>query len=492
MLISLPELRKKLEAQNKKVVLCHGVFDVLHLGHIHLLEKAKSYGDILVVSLSPDRYVKKGPNRPIFNQALRAKVVSALSVVDYVLVNDAPAALDILEAIQPDVYCKGESTSVCWRLTQEKEFVESYGGSVIYVDTLDESDGPLSSSRIINKLLPEHSNLLADAINKAKASISLEKLEDYFERISKLKIVVVGEYILDEYIIGRALARSSKEMVVPLAYKSKNLYLGGAAIIAANLSQFSDNVSLLTISDIDDIFIDMEMPSNVNLIKCPQVTIRKTRHVESGTRRKVAEMVYMDGGISDFCERELLSQLDELLPDCDIVICADYGYGLFTRRIQDKIEAESNFLTVMSQVNSANYGFSLITKWHSPDYVVMDEKELRLAAHDQSGVLEDILCNIAQELVTPLACVTMGHSGCIIRDSKDVYYTVPPFPCPVVDTMGAGDAFLAITTPFAHLGLPPNVIGLIGNAYGAMKVGIFGNEPVDPFEFNKFLRSLWA
>ena len=93
--------------KNKKIVLCHGVFDLLHIGHIKYFENAKTAGDILVVTVTPDRYVNKGPNRPAFPEKLRCEAIAALAVVDYVALNEWPTAVETIQILKPDIYAKG-------------------------------------------------------------------------------------------------------------------------------------------------------------------------------------------------------------------------------------------------------------------------------------------------------------------------------------------------------------------------------------------------
>src|SRR5476649_2217598 len=96
-----------LRAQKKKIVQCHGTFDLIHPGHIYHLEEARSYGDLLVVTITAEKYVNKGPGRPYFNDALRAKSMAALGCVDYVILVPFPAAIEAIACVRPHVYCKG-------------------------------------------------------------------------------------------------------------------------------------------------------------------------------------------------------------------------------------------------------------------------------------------------------------------------------------------------------------------------------------------------
>lgn len=99
---------KKLKALGKKVVLCHGCFDLMHPGHIKYFQAAKKMGDVLMVTVTADAYVDKGPGRPVFNQQLRAESIAALECVDYVAINNWPTAQELLELLRPDIYVKGQ------------------------------------------------------------------------------------------------------------------------------------------------------------------------------------------------------------------------------------------------------------------------------------------------------------------------------------------------------------------------------------------------
>ena len=110
-LLDLDELSKKvqiLRSEGKKTVHCHGCFDLMHPGHIKYFQAAKSMGDILLVTVTPDKYVDKGPGRPVFNQILRAESIAALECVDYVAINKWPTAEETLRLLRPDIYVKGQ------------------------------------------------------------------------------------------------------------------------------------------------------------------------------------------------------------------------------------------------------------------------------------------------------------------------------------------------------------------------------------------------
>lgn len=99
---------KVLKEAGKKIVHCHGCFDLMHPGHIKYFQAAKKMGDILAVTVTPDIYVDKGPSRPVFNQGLRAEFIAALGCVDYVAINKWPTAEETLRFLRPDIYVKGQ------------------------------------------------------------------------------------------------------------------------------------------------------------------------------------------------------------------------------------------------------------------------------------------------------------------------------------------------------------------------------------------------
>jgi len=110
-ILDLDELAEKLselKSQGKKIVHCHGCFDMMHPGHIKYFQASKKMGDILVVTLTPDQFVDKGPDRPVFGQDLRAESIAALECVDYVAVNRWPTAEETLRLLLPDYYVKGQ------------------------------------------------------------------------------------------------------------------------------------------------------------------------------------------------------------------------------------------------------------------------------------------------------------------------------------------------------------------------------------------------
>ena len=146
---------RQLRADGKRVVLCHGTFDLMHTGHIRYLQRAKQEGDVLLVTVTGDAYVNKGPGRPVFNEQLRAENLAALACVDFVAINHAVTAVEALHDIQPGIYAKGSDyrshgDDVTGNIAREQEAVEAHGGHIFYTDEIT-----FSSSNLLN----EHFNV---------------------------------------------------------------------------------------------------------------------------------------------------------------------------------------------------------------------------------------------------------------------------------------------------------------------------------------------
>jgi rfaE bifunctional protein nucleotidyltransferase chain/domain len=98
----------KLKAAGRRIVLCHGCFDLVHPGHILHFQAARDMGDVLAVTITPDEFVNKGPGRPLFGAKLRLRSVAALECVDFAAVNRWPDPVETIKLLRPDIYVKGQ------------------------------------------------------------------------------------------------------------------------------------------------------------------------------------------------------------------------------------------------------------------------------------------------------------------------------------------------------------------------------------------------
>ena len=136
--------------EGKQIVQCHGVFDLMHPGHVRHFEAARAQGDVLVVTVTPDRFVNKGPGRPVFNERLRAESVAALGSVAYVAITESASAEDVIRLLRPSVYVKGSDYAdakddLTGKIAVERRTVEEVGGRVHFTTEIT-----FSSSNLLN------------------------------------------------------------------------------------------------------------------------------------------------------------------------------------------------------------------------------------------------------------------------------------------------------------------------------------------------------
>jgi bifunctional ADP-heptose synthase (sugar kinase/adenylyltransferase) len=255
-------------------------------------------------------------------------------------------------------------------------------------------------------------------------------------------VLVLGDGIIDEYVYVRPQGKSPKENIISNRVLHSERFSGGTWAAAAHVKGFVKAVEVQTAS----------------------TTTVKRRYVETGYIRKLFETHQEEAGEQ------------EVAPDpagFDLCVVADFGHGCVTQGLIERLTASKAFLAVNAQTNSANHGFNLITKYPRADYVVIDELEARLAAHDRDSSIEDVILKLGFKRII----VTLGPHGAIGYDGQ--FHREKGNKGLVVDTMGAGDAFFCVTAPFAAAGASMPELLQIGNAAGAIKCSVVGHrQPV--------------
>jgi len=199
---SLAKIVADLKKKGKKVVLCHGVFDIVHLGHIRHFNQAKEQGDVLITSVTEDKFVKRGPGRPYFNDRLRAEQLASLAMTDYVSIVEAPTATEFIRKVRPDVYAKGpdykaKDKDVTGKILEEEEAIKSVGGRLFFTD-----DITFSSSKLINDYLDAYPPRTVKYLKAMAKRYSIDYIIGSLEGLKKLKVLVIGDTIVDEYMLA--------------------------------------------------------------------------------------------------------------------------------------------------------------------------------------------------------------------------------------------------------------------------------------------------
>lgn len=493
----LKALAESARNSGKKIVLCHGVFDVIHLGHVRHLQTARAEGDVLVATVTADAHVNKGPGRPIFPHHLRAEMLAALDIVDWVAVNNAPSAIPSIEAIRPDAYVKGgeyqvADDDVTGKIRQEQAAVESYGGRIVFTH-----DITFSSSNIINRYLDIHDPELREYLSTAGRGGALQRINDLVKRVENYRVVLVGDSIIDEYVYVSALGKPSKEHMVSTLYEDRELFAGGVIAAANHVAGFCREVEVVTAlggNDSHEAVVREGLRPNVTLHAVRvegRPTTRKTRFLSD--LRKLFEIYTMDD--TPF-ESSVRAEVDRLVRErcagADVTIVTDFGHGMIAGSTVKAMRDSAKFIAVNAQTNSGNQGFNLVTKYSHADYVCIDAPEARLAVTDKFSDIEAVITDgLAARIDCKNFIITNGAHGCFayVGGGKPIH--VPAFTKTVVDTIGAGDAFFAVTSPLVAAGGSIEDVAIVGNATGAIKVGIVGHRNfVDRPPVLKYLTAL--
>ena len=485
-------------SDGKKIVHCHGVFDLLHIGHIRYFEQARRMGDILAVTITPDRYVDKGQHRPAFTETLRAEAVASLGFVDYVAINKWPTSEETLRLLRPDFYVKGSefkniSSDMTGKIAKEEKVVREIGATLAFTE-----DIIFSSTNLINRYLSN----LPDEINKYlelfRNRYSLDQVLQILDKMSSLNVLVIGDTILDDYQYCQPIGKSSKDPALVVKYESHDLFAGGVLAVANHVANFANKVQLVTVlgeQDSQGDFIRSQLHPNVSpyfLIQPNAPTLIKRRFVDGYSLNKLFEVYIIDdSGLPSEKNIDLCQWLRDQLPEYDLVIAADFGHGAISKDIVRTLTGKARFLAVNTQANAGNRGLHTLTRYHRADYACIAEHELRLETRDQKSDIRPLMDLIMQKLGCSQFVVTLGKKGCAVCDENGRFVKVPAFAQTVIDRIGAGDAFLSVTSLASFQGAPNEVLGFIGNVVGALAVEMLGNQkPIDKLSVQKNIASL--
>ena len=470
------------QADGKVVVHCHGVFDLLHIGHIRHFEQAKELGDLLVVTVTPDRHVNKGPGRPVFSEELRAEAIASLNCVDYVAINRWATATETIQHLRPNLYVKGPDyremdEDRTGGIALEEATIKSVGGQLALTD-----DITFSASNLINRRLPVFPKEVSEYL--AGFSYPSGEVLQYLEGAQALKVLVVGETIIDEYLYCQALGKSGKEPVLAARHDHSEKFAGGIVPVANHVAAFCDKVGLVTFlggTDSQEEFVREKLESKIEkmflYMEDGSPTIVKQRFVEMYPFQKLFELYVMDDNEQRPTETEMLClRLKEELPKYDVVIVTDYGHGMIGPETVEVLCSQARFLAVNTQVNAGNRGYNTVSKYHRADYLCVSENEIRLEARSRRRDLRDIVLEIAEKLSCERMVITRGESGCLCYGESEGFFEVPAVAVRVVDRIGAGDAVFAVTALCVAQAAPIEIVGLVGNAAGAEAVATVGHR----------------
>jgi rfaE bifunctional protein kinase chain/domain/rfaE bifunctional protein nucleotidyltransferase chain/domain len=496
-LFNLESLKKKINKdknKGKKIVLCHGVFDLVHIGHLKHFESAKKFGDILVVTITEDKFINKGPGRPVFNSQFRAELISSFEVVDYVAISNDKDATQVIKTLKPDIYCKGQEykkldDDVTGNINREIKSVKSVGGQVRFTN-----DIIFSSSNLINSstnLIPDDKRNTLQNIRK----YSIENINKLLLKIQKLKVLVIGEAIIDQYQFCSAIGKSGKEpMLVFKSIKEEN-FAGGVLAIAQNISDYCSEVKVLSYLGEKleyKEFIRNKLSRNISfeyVKKKKSSTIIKKRYVDNLSNTKLFGIYNInDNNLDKNEENSFIKLLNKNINKYDLVLVSDYSHGLITEKIAKIICKKSNFLSLNAQINSSSIGYHTLSRYQKIDLLVINEGELRQEFRDKKSNVKFLIKKLSQLNKVKIIVVTQGREGSILFNNNKFYYC-PAFADKIIDKVGAGDSMLSIMSIFAKTNKDHNLNLIAGSLAAADTIKNISNS--SSFTKKKFLKNIF-
>lgn len=474
--------------RDRKVIMCHGTFDIVHPGHVRHLLYAKSKGDILVASLTADAHIVKANFRPFVPQGLRAFNLAALEVVDFVVIDNDPTPIRNISVIQPDYFAKGYEYTrdgLHPRTAEEKAAVESYGGEIIFTP----GDIVYSSSKIIEAEPPAIATEKLMALLDAEG-LDFDSLRASLDKFAGVRVHVVGDTIIDSYTYTVMIGGMTKTPTMSVRFDKRADYVGGAGIVAKHLKSAGADVTFSTVLG-DDALAEFALGDLAEAgVKClPTIDSTRPTTCKNSIVAAGYNLLKVDTLDNRSISERILGILSEQVSNtaADIVVFSDFRHGIFNRatipRLTDAIPA-GVFRVADSQVASR---WGNILEFRKFDLITPNEREARFALGDQDSVIRPLGLELYRQSGCKTLILKLGERGLLTYRSipakvEDVraFFTIDSFAGHVVDPVGSGDALLAYAALSMFTSKSSVIASVLGSLAAAVECEREGNVPVRP------------
>lgn len=470
----------------KRIIMCHGVFDVVHPGHLRHLVYAKSKADLLVASITSDRHIDKGKYRPHVPHDLRALNLAALEAVDFVVIDTNASPLANIAAIKPDFFAKGYeyvASGMPQKTAAEAEVVAGYGGEMIFTP----GDIVYSSSKLID-MAPPSIKLEKLLAVMDRFGLKFDDLRRAVDALGGRRVHVVGDTIVDSHTETTLIGGQTKTPTLSVRLDQRRDFIGGAAIVAGHIAATGAKVTFSTVLG-DDPFRDFVLRELQRFgVDCDPVidktrpTTNKNAIITDGYRLLKIDTVD-NRTISNEVLDRLRANIGRVGTDC--VVFSDFRHGIYNRRtIPDLIKAipPGAFRVADSQVASR---WGNIVEFKGFDLITPNEREARFALGDQDSGVRPLASALYDAAECKTLILKLGDRGTLTcrsadHESLDSYFVVDSFVDRLIDPVGAGDALLAYGT-LALMATSSDVIAtIVGSMAAACACERDGNVPVVP------------
>ena len=469
--------------RKKKVVLCHGVFDIVHPGHIRHLAYAKSQADLLIVSCTGDKFIEKGIYRPHIPQNMRSSNLAAFEMVDYVVIDDNKKPLKLLNKLKPDYFAKGfeyTSKGLPSATLEEKNELDKYGGRLIFTP----GDIVYSSTKFLSYNAPNLDFEKLDVLMKS-LKISFKDLIDIINKIRNINVHVIGDTIVDTYTKTNFIGGQTKTPTFSVLYDKEDSFVGGAAIVALHMRAAGAKVKFTTLisNDKKGKFVKKELKKNKvqsNFFEEKnRPTTNKNTFISSSYRLLKVDTL-SNVPISEYTLSKIVNKIKK--EKSELIVFSDFRHGIFNpSSIQKLINAipKKSFKVGDSQVASR---WGNITEFKNFDLITPNEREARFSLADQDSTVGKLAGMLYDKTKFKNLILKLGKRGifCVeTKNKKRIPFSIGVFSDNILDTVGTGDALLAYSSLSLKVSNCLVKSSIIGSFAAACASEIEGNKPIN-------------
>lgn len=473
-----------------KTVFVSGHFNILHPGHLRLLRFARECGNRLIVGVESDRIAGSSAH---IAQELRLEGIQSNSWVDEAILIDEPIA-DAIARLKPDIVVKGKEHEL--RFNPEKEVLESYGGQLLF----SSGDTVFSSLDLIRKEFQElnsHSIKFPDEF-LTRHGIKKSRLIELLNSFSRLKVCILGDLIIDEYITCQPLGMSQEDPTIVVMPVDSTKFLGGAGIVAAHARGMGASVCFISVTGNDpagsfaeECLKTYDVDAILQVDKTRPTTLKQRYRSKGKSLLRVSHLY--QGAISLDLQKQMIVDLDSKMREMDLLVFSDFNYGCLPQPLVDQIISKAKGLGIILAADSQSSSqIGDISRFKQMDLLTPTEREARISTRNHEDglvVMAELLRNQASARNILLK---LGEEGVLVHaengmNEEWVTDRVEALNSSPKDAAGAGDSLLIASAMTLAVGGTIWEAACLGSLAAAVQVGRVGNIPIRKEEILKEL-----
>jgi len=470
---------------NNRTVFVSGHFNVLHPGHLRLLRFAKEYGGRLVVAIESDRLAGNAAHVP---EQMRLEGIQSNIWVDEAFIVDEPVA-DVIARLRPDFVVKGKEHESLFN--PEAAALERYGGKLLF----SSGETVFSSLDLIRQ---EFHELDARSISVphdylARHGIEHERLAVLATQFSALRVCVVGDLIVDEYITCQPLGMSQEDPTIVVTPIDSTKFIGGAGIVAAHAAGLGAGVHLLTIAGADTTrefadkaLLEAHVQARLLIDDSRPTTLKQRFRCRGKSLLRVSHL--HQGAISVGLQTKIFEEFDAILDNVDLLVFSDFNYGCLPQPLVDRMirsAAERGVMMAADSQSSSQVGD--ISRFRGMTLLTPTEREARISTRNHEDGLVVLAEALRLQSTAKNILLKLGEEGLLIHagigeatdwltDRVSALNSAPK------DVAGAGDSLLITSALTLASGGSIWEAACLGSLAAAVQVGRVGNTPIKTSE----------